>query len=597
MSFKPQHILSKQKQRLFVTAFIAAACIQATQAQAATDTTNDTILIWAGDKQHNAPDFVAAVDFDPNSATYGKIVHITPLPSGKLPTSASAPWASATDANGIQYGGAIGNEPHHASVSQDQKTFVGGGLLSVLNGQNQTFFFDVSNPRQPNFILAEGTGSAGSLNWASIADDFKPLNNGNFLGTYMGSNTGNAPGRVLEFDAQHKLIGVWPDKNDANLPAAFNPHGIDVDEGRNLLVTSDFICPIHTIYGHSNDGGNSAVFRGSVRYWNLSTRQVTQSISVGNGQSGTISVQLIPGDINKRSFVSGVTDGNLYLVDPTANGGQGAATSVFNFNTEPTVAENDGTPPWPHLIAINKAGTRLFITLNFEAVHGKVAQFDITTPTSPKLLSVVDLGAGSGPHYIGLNKDETRLVVTDYFVDENLGANASPIGIVQVEGDHKVHVFNVTDTSIALDPNFNLDLTTAVTNIPGYAGAYPVIGRPHGFAIIEPQAVLKPSISLGGYVYNRKLNALTQQVVITNKNAAPLAGPIYLSLDALSNNTSLENGSGVTANYAPLNSPYITVSNNALAGNASLNVTLEFQKPASGSVSYSPRVINNVAAP
>jgi hypothetical protein len=137
------------------------------------------------------------------------------------------------------------------------------------------------------------------------------------------------------------------------------------------------------------------------------------------------------------------------------------------------------------LIAINKAGTRLFITLNFQAVHGKVAQFDISNPTNPKLLSVVDLGAGAGPHYIGLTKDEKRLVVTDYFLNENLGPNASENGIVQVEGDHKVHVLHVTEDHIALDPRFNLDLTSAITNIPGYNGAYPVIGRPHGFAIVE----------------------------------------------------------------------------------------------------------------
>jgi len=597
MRFIKDDLHSRKYWRIAINSLLAAAAIAAMPSEATTDTSNDTLLIWAGDKQHNAPDFVAAVDFDPASANYGKIVNITPLPAGKLPTSASAPWASATDANGTLYGGAIGNEPHHAAVSLDKKTFVAGGLLSVLNGQNQTFFFDVSNPRHPSFISAEGTGATGSLNWASIADDFEPLSNGHFIGTYMGSNSGNAPGRVLEFDAAHNLIGVWPDKNDANLPAGFNPHGLSIDEGRNLLVTSDFICPIHTIFGHSNDGGNTALFRGSVRYWNLSTRQVVQSIPVGNGQSGTISVELIPGDNKNRSFVSGVTDGNLYLVDPTANAGQGVATSVFNFNTEPTVAENDGTPPWPHLIAINKAGTRLFITLNFQAVHGKVAQFDISNPTSPKLLSVVDLGAGAGPHYIGLTSDETRLVVSDYFVNENLGPNASPIGLVQVEGDHKVHVLNVSDTSIALDPKFNLDLTTAVTNIPGYNGTYPVVGRPHGFAIVEPAVPQQPSVALGAYTYNRKLNALTQQVVISNPNATPLTGPVYLALDALSTNTQLKNSNGVTLNNAPLGSPYVEISSGSLAGNASLTVTLAFQKPASGSVSYSPRVINNLTAP
>jgi len=65
--------------------------------------------------------------------------------------------------------------------------------------------------------------------------------------------------------------------------------------------------------------------------------------------------------------------------------------------------------------------------------------FDIEVPNRPKLMSVVNLGAGSGPHFLRLTNDERRLVVTDYFLVEDL----APGGIVNVEGDHKVHVINV----------------------------------------------------------------------------------------------------------------------------------------------------------
>jgi len=239
------------------------------------------------------------VDFDPKSGTYGKVLRTVPLPAGtwqtpQLPTSSSAPWSAYTDAQGRLYGGAIGNEPHHVGVSADKKTFAAGGLLSILHSQNQTFFFDISNPRQPVFVASEGSRPGESLEYASIADEFAPLANGNFLGTFMGSFSGNAPGRVLEYDSQHHLVGIWPDKQDANIPAGFNPHGISVDEKDNLLVTSDFICPIHTLFGHEHDGGNSDLFRGSVRYWDLATRQIKQTIPVGNGAAGTIAVQLIP---------------------------------------------------------------------------------------------------------------------------------------------------------------------------------------------------------------------------------------------------------------------------------------------------------------
>ncbi|QWF72197.1 hypothetical protein KEF85_07035 [Methylomonas paludis] len=447
--------------------------------------TEDTLLVWAGDKLHKAPDFLSVIDLNASSATYGKVLRTVPLPSAVLPTSANAPWANLTDKNGNLYGGAIGNEPHHVGLSADKKTFVGGGLLSVLNGQNQSFFFDVTNPRQPSFISAEGAQVDGSLTYASIADEYEPVSNGHFLATFMGSWDGNAPGRLIEYDTHHHVVGVWPDKLDANIPAGFNPHGISFDESRNLLVTSDFICPIHTILGHSHDGGNSDLFRGSVRYWNFDTRQIKQTIPVGDGKAGTIAVELIPRDSKERAFASGVIDGKLYLIDPNADSGKGSATPVFDFNTHPGFVEADGTPPWPHLIRINKIGTRLFITLNYQGQHGRVAQFNIENPTAPKLLGVVNLGVGSGPHFLELSNDEKRLVVSDYFLDENLGVDAAPIGIVGVEGDHKVHVLNVTPNNLQLDSKFKLDFSSDIVNIPGYGGAYPVNGRPHGFALIN----------------------------------------------------------------------------------------------------------------
>lgn len=493
-------MLKFKKNRIFkiTTTFVCSALVLMLMNNAyakSDDESGETLLIWTGDKQHKAPDFVAVVDFNRKSKTYGKILRTVPLPAGNwktplLPTAPSATWASYTDSKGNLYGGAIGNEPHHVGVSADKKTFTGGGLLSVLQGQNQTFFFDISNPRKPVFKSAEGAELGESLEYASITDELEPLSNNHFLGTYMGSFSGNAPGRVLEFDEHHHLVGVWPDKSDDKIPAGFNPHGISINEADNLLVTSDFICPIHTILGHQHDGGNSDLFRGSVRYWDLDSRQIKKTIKVGDGTAGTIAVELVPGDKAHRSFASGVIDGNLYLVDPTANDGAGSATAVFNFNTAAEFQVPVATPPWPHLIRINKDGTKLFITLNYEGQYGKVALFDIHKPKNPKLLSVVDLGQGSGPHYLELDDDEKRLVVTDYFLDENYGhdrSTDSPIanGIVTIEGDHKVHVLNIEDDKLVLDSKFNLDFSKDITNIPNYKGPYPVNGRPHGVAIVE----------------------------------------------------------------------------------------------------------------
>jgi len=91
--------------------------------------------------------------------------------------------------------------------------------------------------------------------------------------------------------------------------------------------------------------------------------------------------------------------------------------------------------------------------------------FDIADPVRPRVLRVLDLGAGSGPHYLRLTADEQRLVISDYFLNED------NMGEVHAEGDHKVHVVRVTRNNMELDPRFQLDFNTAFATGPA---------RPHG---------------------------------------------------------------------------------------------------------------------
>ena len=136
---------------------------------------------------------------------------------------------------------------------------------------------------------------------------------------------------------------------------------------------------------------------------------------------------------------------------------RGSATSVFDFST---IAKGG----WPQLMRMTKDGKKLFISMN---MAGKVVMFDTSDPEKPNVLKVLDLGANSGPHYIALTEDEKRLVISDYFLNED------DAGKVHAEGDHIVHVAKVTNRDLVLDPKFRLDFNTAFAT-----GA----ARPHGLA-------------------------------------------------------------------------------------------------------------------
>ena len=64
-----------------------------------------------------------------------------------------------------------------------------------------------------------------------------------------------------------------------------------------------------------------------------------------------------------------------------------------------------------------------------------------------------------------LTHDQKRVVVTDYFLDED------DFGKVHFDGDHKVHVLKLDGNQLALDHRFQLDFNTA---FDGFRA------RPHG---------------------------------------------------------------------------------------------------------------------
>jgi 56kDa selenium binding protein (SBP56) len=398
---------------------------------AGADHGENTLLVWASDKAHNAADFIAVIDFDRDSSTYGKVLRTVPLEGAS----------------------AVGNEPHHVGLSRDGRTLALGGLLSVLRGQDQVFFFDVTQPRLPTFIRSDNPPDA------SITDEFAPISNGGFLVTFMGGGNGAQPGRVVEYDAGTARMQTWPITPPDD---GFNPHGISIDEAHNLMVTSDFICPLRTLHVH---GGNAADIRGSVRVWDFAQRSIVRTIAVGDPAhpAGTMEVQLIPRDSGLRAFTAGMVDNKLYLLDTQG----GTATAVFDFN----VFSSPDKPAMPQLLRMNREGTRLFVTLNGA---GKVVMFNIARADRPEVLSVADLGAGSGPHFLRLTDDERRLVVTDYFLVEDL----APGGIVNVEGDHKIHVINVHGNRLELDPAFDVDFDRDISTGPA---------RPHGVVVLPAQ--------------------------------------------------------------------------------------------------------------
>jgi selenium-binding protein 1 len=413
----------------------------------------ETVLyVWAGDQAHIAPDFLAVIDFDEDSKTYGTVIKTVPVPPP----------------------GNVGNEAHHCHLNSTRTILGCGGLLSVLKGQNGIFFFDVSDARNPRFMFS--TKAVES----AITDDFLPIENGGFLISQMGSATGGAPGRIAEFDGQLHFVAnhfgavslfkEWPDVPPMD---GFNPHGISARPDLNLMMTADFILPSSTLVGSAGP-----TLRGSVRIWDYKNRKITKTIDLlspdGGPALGTMDVKMLPKDPHGIGYVAGMFDGHIYTIDPVA----GTGVAAFDCNTVTPHVNTSVNGGMGQILATPQSGDRLIFGL---FMAGQIGMLDTTNRTSLKQVAVVSLGPPtgpdcpsgpgclfSGPHNLVLTSDDSRLVVTDYFLNEDAA------GIIHFEGDHKVHVIKVTHNTLTEDTRFKLDFNTAFRTGPA---------RPHGIAM------------------------------------------------------------------------------------------------------------------
>lgn len=374
------------------------------------------LYVWAGAVGRVQPDRLVTLNFDAGSPDYGKVVADTIIPGP----------------------GGMNNEPHHCGLSANGKVLACGGLLSSMHDHNWLFFFSLKNPARPVLMFSRKTPLA------AFPDAFVPLNDGGFLVTEMGSLAGGSPGRVAQFNGAGKLTGMYP----AHPPSAFNPHGIDVRPGLNLMVTCDYVKPASTL----NSVPGPVVLRSSVRIWNYRARTITKTIELPEG-TGSMDCRLLPHNRDGEGYAGGSGNGQLYLF----NARTGTARHVFDFNTLTPGALTQ-------VMAITP--TRLFVPYSTSTSQGSgIAMFDVTSPGHPRLLDNFRLPPGAGPHMCMLASNNTQLICSDYFLNED------NFGKAHIDGDHYVRVFDIRGNRLVEDPRFQIDFNTLIRGVQL---------RPHG---------------------------------------------------------------------------------------------------------------------
>jgi hypothetical protein len=331
------------------------------------------LFLWAGDADKQDSDFLAVVDARSGTPNYGRV--ITTLPVG----------VSATMA-------------HHTEHEMPE----GGVLFANGFAAGQTFRFDLRQPEMPRLL-----GSFKAAGGYSHPHSFVRLPNGNLLVTFqMRGESHTETGGLVELDPEGRVVrsasAAAPDV-DPNI----RPYSLAIVPKLDRVVTS------------SSDM-HGAVVSHSVQVWRLSDFKLLKTIPLPPGpdreEANTAEPRVLA---DGRTVLVNTFSCGLYCINGLESTNP-SARLIYRFPQFVYKGKKmDSSCALPVI-----AGHYLVQTVY--GLYGLVS-LDISNPDKPVEVSRLVLGKDEVPHWISLEPNGERIVVT------GMGGMRSRVYIARVD--------------------------------------------------------------------------------------------------------------------------------------------------------------------
>ena len=317
---------------------------------------SEYLYLWTGSADSTQPDFLAVFDARAASPRYGTLVTTVPVP-GRT------------------------NGPHHTehAMPADGRLFANGF------DRGQSFIFDMTDRVHPRL-----DGQFGDIAGMMHPHSFLRLPNGHVLATFQmrHDSLGMAPGGLAELTNRGALVRSV----SANRP------GVD----RRIRPYSAVIIPkLDRIVTTTTDMDGKEQTR-ALQLWRLSDLKLLNTFDLPNGPRGdegtaTAEPRLLAD--GKTVLVSTFSCG-LYLL----NGLEGATPSGTLVSSFPRQKDTSCAIPViaNHFYLVTVPAWRAVVSL------------DISNPVEPREVSRVTLADGDVPHWISIEPNHRRVVITGY---------------------------------------------------------------------------------------------------------------------------------------------------------------------------------------
>jgi len=315
------------------------------------------LFAWTGDIEGKGNDFLAVIDADPASPSYGKLITTV-----------------VTDQPTMQI--------HHTEYVMP----AGGMLFANDHLAGRTFIFDVRDPLYPK-IVTSFTDMAGYMHPHS----YVRLPNGHVLATFQHASHGMSEGQMggsgglVEIDDQGKVIRSASSADPAFPGALLTPYSLAVLPEIDRVVSTN--SSMHLDY----------IFSGvTYQVWRLSDLKLlkTVNLDIGSNHYGHISPEEPRIGPDRAVYVQTLGCGIERISDIDTD--QVTSKLVYTFPGSfcgvPTIVGH-------------------YLIQSVPATHGLIV-LDIANGTKPVEVSRLKLGDTFSPHWTGWDEKTQRVVVT-----------------------------------------------------------------------------------------------------------------------------------------------------------------------------------------
>ena len=314
------------------------------------------------------PDFIAVVDVDPSSSSYGQIVHRTEMPN-------------------------VGDELHHfgwnacssACHSQlERDTLIVPGMRS-----SRIHILDISEPRQPRVKkVIEGAEIKEKLG-LSVPHTVHCMPGEIVTVSMLGDAKGNLPGGFAVLDARDFSVAErWErEKNGQELMYDFwyQPR-------QNTLVSSEWGAPNTFLDGFDPADVAAGKYGRRLHFWDLERHAVVQTLDLGDEGLIPLEIRWQHDPDSTQGFVGATLSSNIIRFD--RQDGSWQAEKVIDI-------PNEELQGWPLAGGVPGLITDLVLSLDDRDLflsnwlHGDLRHYDVSDPRNPVLRSQIFLGGCS----------------------------------------------------------------------------------------------------------------------------------------------------------------------------------------------------------